>query len=51
MSALTATYALANGDQIPKIGFGTWAGILLGVALKLGLGFAMLGLFALAWWL
>lgn len=24
MSALTATYALANGDQIPKIGFGTW---------------------------
>ncbi|MEO6227685.1 MAG: DUF456 family protein [Thermomonas sp.] len=34
-----------------KIGFGTWLGILLGVVLKLGLGFAMLGLFALAWWL
>lgn len=34
-----------------KIGFGTWLGILFGVVLKLGLGFAMLGLFALAWWL
>ncbi len=34
-----------------KIGLGTWLGILLGVVLKLGLAFAMLGLFALAWWL
>ncbi|MGV8922156.1 MAG: DUF456 domain-containing protein [Thermomonas sp.] len=34
-----------------KIGFGTWLGILFGVVLKLGLAFAMLGLFALAWWL
>ena len=34
-----------------KIGFGTWIGILFGVVLKLGLAFAMLGLFALAWWL
>ena len=34
-----------------KIGFGTWLGILLGIVLKLGLAFAMLGLFALAWWL
>jgi diketogulonate reductase-like aldo/keto reductase len=24
MSALTETYALNNGNQIPKIGFGTW---------------------------
>lgn len=24
MSALTDTYALANGDHIPKVGFGTW---------------------------
>ena len=24
MSVLTETYALSNGDQIPKIGFGTW---------------------------
>lgn len=34
-----------------KIGFGTWLGILFGIVLKLGLAFAMLGLFALAWWL
>ncbi len=34
-----------------KVGFGTWLGILFGVALKLGLAFTMLGLFALAWWL
>lgn len=33
-----------------RIGFGTWMGILFGVVLKLGLAFAMLGLFALAWW-
>ena len=32
-----------------KIGFGTWLGILFGIVLKLGLAFAMLGLFALAW--
>jgi hypothetical protein len=24
MSVLIETYALSNGDQIPKIGFGTW---------------------------
>src|SRR5829696_6521937 len=24
MSVLTETFALSNGDQIPKIGFGTW---------------------------
>ncbi len=40
----------ALGDAA-KIGFGTWIGILFGVVLKLGLAFAMLGLFALAWWL
>lgn len=34
-----------------KIGLGTWLGILFGVVLKFGLAFAMLGLFALAWWL
>ena len=37
--------------QAAKVGFGTWMGILLGTALKLGLAFAMLGLFALAWFL
>jgi uncharacterized protein len=34
-----------------RIGFGTWMGIILGTALKLALAFAMLGLFALAWFL
>ncbi len=34
-----------------KIGLGTWIGILFGIVLKLGLAFAMLGLFALAWWI
>lgn len=32
-----------------KIGFGTWMGVVFGVVLKLGLAFAMIGLFALAW--
>lgn len=34
-----------------KVGAGTWVGLLLGTALKLALAFAMLGLFALGWWL
>jgi len=37
--------------QAAKVGIGTWFGIVLGTALKLALAFAMLGLFALAWWL
>ncbi len=32
-----------------KVGIGTWLGIVLGVALKLGLSLAMVGVFALAW--
>ena len=36
-------------DQAAKVGLGTWLGILLGTVLKLGLAFAMLGLFAFAW--
>ncbi len=32
-----------------KVGFATWLGILLGVALKMALVVAMLGLFAFAW--
>lgn len=34
--------------QAAKVGLGTWLGILLGTVLKLGLAFAMLGLFAFA---
>ena len=37
--------------QAAKVGFGTWLGIVLAVVLKLGLAFAMLGIFALAWFL
>jgi uncharacterized protein YqgC (DUF456 family) len=32
-----------------RVGVGTWLGILLGTALKIGLVFAMLGVFAMAW--
>ena len=35
--------------QAAKVGFGTWLGIVLSVVLKLGLAFAMLGLFAFDW--
>lgn len=41
----------ADIGDAAKIGVGTWFGILFGVVLKLGLAFAMVGLFALAWWL
>jgi uncharacterized protein YqgC (DUF456 family) len=35
--------------QATKVGAGTWMGIVFGVVLKLTLAFAMIGLFALAW--
>ena len=35
--------------QATRVGVATWIGLLLGTALKLGLAFAMLGLFAFAW--
>ena len=38
-----------NFRQAAKVGFGTWLGIVLAVVLKLGLAFAMLGVFAFAW--
>jgi uncharacterized protein YqgC (DUF456 family) len=36
--------------QAARVGFGTWLGIVFGVALKLMLALAMLGLFAWSWW-
>jgi uncharacterized protein YqgC (DUF456 family) len=33
-----------------RVGIGTWIGIVFGIALKLMLAFAMLGLFAWSWW-
>ncbi len=35
--------------EAARVGLGTWLGIVVGTVLKLGLAFAMLGLFALAW--
>jgi uncharacterized protein YqgC (DUF456 family) len=35
--------------QAARVGFGTWLGIVLAVVLKLGLAFAMIGIFAVAW--
>ncbi len=45
---------LIHGRQIgaaTRVGIGTWIGILVGTVLKLGLAFAMLGLFAFSLWL
>lgn len=36
-------------SQATKVGLGTWLGIVLGVVLKLGLAFAMLGVFVFTW--
>ncbi len=33
-----------------KIGFATWLGMAVGAVLKIGLAFAMLGIFLFAWW-
>lgn len=42
---------LARDDlgQAARIGLGTWVGIVFGVVLKIGLAFAMLGVFLVAW--
>ena len=34
-----------------KVGLGTWMGIVVGTVLKLGVAFAMVGVFVLAWYL
>jgi uncharacterized protein YqgC (DUF456 family) len=38
-----------NLGQATKVGFGTWLGIVLGVAFKLGLAMTMIAVFAVAW--
>ena len=38
-----------NLGKATKVGLGTWLGIVLGVALKLGLAMAMIAVFAVAW--
>lgn len=39
----------ASLGHAAKVGLGTWLGIVIGVVLKLGIAFAMIGLFAFAW--
>ena len=44
---------LIHGREVghaTRVGIGTWLGILFGTVLKIGLAFAMLGLFAFAWY-
>lgn len=41
----------AGVGQAAKVGLGTWFGIVLGIMLKLGLAFTMLGIFIVAWYL
>ncbi len=50
VGALVGEYL--HGRELGKatrVGIGTWLGIVLGVALKLGLAVAMLGVFVIAW--
>jgi len=37
-------------NQATRVGFGTWLGIVFGIALKLTMALVMLALFAWAWW-
>lgn len=37
--------------QATKVGFGTWLGIVLGIAFKLGLAMTMIAVFAVAWFI
>lgn len=39
----------AGLGQAAKVGAGTWVGIVFGIVLKLALGFAMIGIFLVAW--
>ena len=52
VGALVGEYL--HGRELGKatrVGIGTWLGIVLGVALKLGLAVAMLGVFVIAWFM
>jgi uncharacterized protein len=44
-------YARKDLRQAGKVGLATWLALLLAAVTKLGILFAMLGIFALAWWL
>lgn len=38
-------------EEASRIGVGTWVGLIIGTAAKVAIAFAMLGVFAIAWWL
>lgn len=38
-------------DSASRAGFGSWVGLIVGTAVKLAIAFAMLGVFAVSWWL
>lgn len=48
---LAARRGVGHGNigQATKVGIGTWFGLFVGIVLKLTLAFAMIGIFALAW--
>ncbi|MGJ4729231.1 DUF456 domain-containing protein [Luteimonas sp. SDU101] len=52
LGELVARRGIAQQDlgRATKVGVGTWFGIFVGIVLKLTLAFAMVGIFALAWW-
>lgn len=49
---LIARRGLSQRDlgHATTVGIGTWFGLFIGIVLKLTLAFAMIGIFALAWW-
>jgi len=44
---------MTHGDQLKahQVGFATWLGVMFGLVTKIALAFAMLGIFAFAWFL
>ncbi|WP_202840396.1 DUF456 domain-containing protein [Luteimonas saliphila] len=49
---LVARRGIGHRDlgQATRVGIGTWFGIFVGTVLKITIAFAMVGIFALAWW-
>lgn len=52
LGELVARRGIGHRDlgQATRVGIGTWFGIFVGTVLKITIAFAMVGIFALAWW-
>ncbi|TYT23638.1 DUF456 domain-containing protein [Luteimonas viscosa] len=52
LGELVARRGIGHRDlgQATRVGVGTWFGIFVGTVLKITIAFAMVGIFALAWW-